>query len=441
LLRPIRELKIPFELMKNHALQHLAAFTLATATVSASDWRQYVGPNFDRTTAEALKVSAFPAGGPKALWRVPMPNGFSSFAVADGRAFTQIAREVGGVEQEVVLAVDADTGKELWSQTVGMTRYGHDGGNAGARGNTGGDGPRSTPTVDGDHVFVLSSDLVLTSFEAASGKEVWKKDLLKEHGGKNITWKNAASPVIDGDMIFVAAGGGKGQALLALRKRDGGVLWKTEDDAMTHATPTVAELHGVRQVIFFTQKGLVSVATRSGMVLWRQDFPFRISTAASPVVSGNIVYCAAGYGVGAGAYSITKSGTTWSSRELWRSPGDKPVANHWSTPVVKNGFLYGMFSFKEYGDGPLKCVDIATGKVMWEQAGFGQGNVILSGDTIIALADDGQLVLVAANSREYTELARAKVLDGKCWSTPVLSKGRIYARSTKEGVCLDVSGE
>ncbi len=108
---------------------------------------------------------------------------------------------------------------------------------------------------------------------------------------------------------------------------------------------------------------------------------------------------------------------------------------------MKNGFLYGMFSFKEYGDGPLKCVDIATGKVMWEKAGFGQGNVILSGDTIIALADDGQLVLVAANSREYTELARAKVLDGKCWSTPVLSNGRIYARSTKEGVCLDVSGE
>src|SRR5690606_7795424 len=133
-----------------------AVFTLATATVSASDWRQYVGPNFDRTTAEALKVSAFPAGGPKALWRVPMPNAFSSFAVADGRAFTQTAREVEGVEQEVVLAVAADTGKELWSQPVGIKRYGHDGGNAGARGNTGGDGPRSTPTVDGDHVFVLS---------------------------------------------------------------------------------------------------------------------------------------------------------------------------------------------------------------------------------------------------------------------------------------------
>jgi len=426
--------------MKNHALPHLAVLTFATAPLCAEEWRQYGGPNFNRTTPEALKVAAFPAGGPKALWRVPMPNGFSSFTVAGGRAFTQITRDVDGVEQEVILAVTADTGKELWSQPVGVKKYGHDGGNAGAGGNSGGDGPRSTPTVDGDRVFVLSSDLVLTSFETAAGKEVWKKDLLKEHGGKNITWKNAASPVIDGDLIFVAAGGGRGQALLALSKRDGKVLWQTESDAMTHATPTVADLHGVRQVIFFTQKGLVSVATGSGEVLWRQDFPFRTSTAASPVVSGNIVYCAAGYGVGAGAYSITKSGDKWTSKELWRSPGDKPVANHWSTPVVKNGFLYGMFSFKEYGDGPLKCVDIATGKIMWEKAGFGQGNVILSGDTVIALADDGQLVLVAANSREYTELARAKVLDGKCWSTPILSDGRIYARSTREGVCLDLGG-
>ncbi len=426
--------------MKIPALQPFLMITLVAGTLGAGDWHQYVGPGFDRSTPETLATSAFPAGGPKALWRVPMPNGFSSFTTAGNRAFTQITREVDGVEQEVLIAVAADSGKELWAQPVGIKKYGHDGGNAGARGNGGGDGPRSTPTVDGDRVFVLSSDLVLTSFEAASGKEVWKRDLLKEHDGKNISWKNAASPVIDGDRIFVA-GGGRGQALLAIRKTDGEILWKAEDDAMTHATPVVAELHGVRQVIFFTQKGLVSVSPQKGDVLWRQDFPFRVSTAASPVVSGNIVYCAAGYGVGAGAYRITKNGNQWSSKEIWRSPGDKPVANHWSTPVVKNGFLFGMFSFKEYGDGPLKCVDIATGKVMWEKSGFGQGNVILSGDTVIALADDGQLVLVAAEANEYRELARAKVLEGKCWSTPILSHGRIYARSTKEGVCLDVSGK
>ena len=439
-MRPNQEFK-KLPLNMKYSIRHpLTVALFTTVAASAGDWRQYTGPNHDRTTAEVLATTTFPAAGPKALWRVPTPNGFSSFTVADGRAFTQITREVEGVEQEVVIALDANSGKELWAQPVGVKKYGHDGGNAGASNNSGGDGPRSTPTIDGDRVFVISSDLVLTAFEAASGKVIWTKDILKDHAGKNITWKNAASPVIDGDLIFVA-GGGAGQALLGINKADGKVAWKAEDDAMTHATPVVAELHGVRQVIFFTQKGLVSLEPKTGKKIWRQEFPYKVSTAASPVVGDGVVYCAAGYGVGAAAYRIAKTGDTWTSTELWRSPGDNPVANHWSTPVLKNGFLYGMFSFKKYGDGPLKCVDLLTGKVMWEKPGFGAGNVILSGDKLIVLGDAGQLVLVATDPKEYRELARADVLDGKVWSSPILSNGRIYARSTKEAVCLDVSGK
>jgi outer membrane protein assembly factor BamB len=246
--------------------------------------------------------------------------------------------------------------------------------------------------------------------------------------------------VIDGDLILVA-GGGRGQALLAINKNDGKVVWKGEDDEMTHATPVVSELYGVRQVIYLTQEGLVALESKTGQLLWRQDFPFRVSTAASPVVGGNLVYCAAGYGVGSAAYRISKQGDEWSSRELWRSQGDQPVANHWSTPVHQNGFLFGMFSFKEYGDGPVKCVDMVSGRVMWEKEGFGPGNVILSEDTLVALGDAGQLVLIDANPREYRELARAKVLDGKCWSSPIHADGRIYARSTKEAVCVQLVAE
>jgi len=154
-----------------------------------------------------------------------------------------------------------------------------------------------------------------------------------------------------------------------------------------------------------------------------------------------MVYCSAGYGVGAAVYQISKVGDQWNSEEVWFSRGNKPVVNHWSTPVQRGGFLFGMFSFKEYGDGPVKCVDMGTGEVMWEQEGFGPGNIILSDKTLIALGDAGQLVLIDASVREYRELARANVIDGKCWSTPVLSNGRIYLRSTKEGVCIDVSGK
>ena len=120
--------------------------------------------------------------------------------------------------------------------------------------------------------------------------------------------------------------------------------------------------------------------------------------------------------------------------------GNKPLANHWSTPVVKDGYLYGMFQFKEYANGPVKCVDIKTGDVKWEQPGFGPGQVILVGDRVLALADNGELVSFAASPTKYTELSRTKVLDGKCWTTPILANGLIFARSTKEAVCLDVSG-
>ncbi|MBL9125994.1 MAG: PQQ-like beta-propeller repeat protein, partial [Verrucomicrobiales bacterium] len=301
--------------------------------------------------------------------------------------------------------------------------------------NKGGDGPRSTPTVDGAPVYVLDGRLNLVCYEAATGKQVWKRDILGEHAGRNITWQNAASPVVDGNRIFVA-GGGEGQALLAFDKASGKVLWKGQNDRMTHATPVVADLLGTRQVIFFTQSGLVAVAPADGRVLWRQEFPFKTSTAASPIVAGDIVYCSAGYGVGAGAYRISKNGAEFRSTELWRKPGK--LQNHWSTPVYRDGHLYGIFGFKEYGNAPLQCIELATGAEKWSKPGFGPGNVTLVDGHLLVLGDAGQLAIVEATPTAYKETARATVLKGKCWTTPSYTDGRVYARSTVEAVCLEL---
>jgi outer membrane protein assembly factor BamB len=403
-------------------------------TVTAADWPQYRGPNDDGTTPE--KVAKWSAAGPKVLWKVPTPAGFSSFAVAQGKAFTVVKRGVDGADREVCLALDATTGKELWATPVGIAKY-QGGGDDGAQDNKGGDGPRSTPSVSEGLVFVSNPQLRLAALDVATGKEVWAKDLIKEFHGRNIGWDNAASPLIDGDLVFVA-GGGPGESLLAFRRKDGVVAWKGQDEKMTHATPVVATIAGVRQVIFFMQSGLVSVASDSGRLLWRHKFDYSVSTAASPVVAGDLVYCTAGYGVGSMVVKVARAGDAFTVTEVWRLKGNKPVANHWSTPVLHDGCLYGVFGFKDYGSGPMKCVELASGKVMWEQKGFGAGQVILAGDQVLALSDKGELVLVQARSAGYAELARAKVLDGKCWSTPVLSGGRVYARSTKEAVCLDV---
>jgi len=240
--------------------------------------------------------------------------------------------------------------------------------------------------------------------------------------------------------VFVG-GGGAGQSLLALNKKTGDAVWKAHDETITHSTPVVATILGQRQVIFFLKSGLLSVSTTDGKALWRFPFRFSVSTAISPVVSGDIVYCSAGYGIGSGACRIAKEGDGFAAKQLWVIPGDKQVANHWSTPVCKDGYLYGMFSFKQFGNGPMKCVELATGKLMWERPGFGPGNVLLVNGKILALADDGQLVVVEALPAAYKEIARFKAVTGKCWSTPALSDGRIYIRSTKEGACLDVSGK
>jgi len=217
------------------------------------------------------------------------------------------------------------------------------------------------------------------------------------------------------------------------------VVWKGQDETITHATPVVADILGVRQVIFFAKSGLVSVAEKDGALLWRFPFKFSTSTAASPVVMGDIVYCSAAYGIGGGACKISKQGDSFTATELYKV-ADNKLANHWSTPVVKDGYLYGIFSHKQYGTAPLKCVELATGEIKWTQPGFGQGNVILVGDQILALTDDGQLVVVKAKPNAYEEVARAKVLNGKCWTTPALSDGRLYVRSTKEAVCLALAG-
>ena len=304
-------------------------------SLSAADWPQYRGPTHDGKTSERL-LKTWPTGGLKQVWKIPTTDGFSVFSVGHGRAFTLVARELDGVRREVCLALDADTGKELWAAPLGAAKY-DGGGDSGASDNKGGDGPRSTPTVDGDRVYVLDAHLLLVCLEAKTGKPLWSNDLVTSMGARNIAWQNAASPVLDGDVVFVCCGA-PGQSLVAFNKRDGSVLWKGENDAMTHASPVPATIHGVRQVIFFTQPGLVSVDAKTGKVLWRYGFRYSVSTAASPIVAGDIVYCSAGYGVGSAAVRIQKNGADFSATELWRLTGNK-VANHWSTPVLKDGHL------------------------------------------------------------------------------------------------------
>jgi len=404
---------------------------LSTSADDPADWGWLHGPNGNRTTSETVGLRKWPRQGPPRLWRTGTPGGFSSLAVADGKAFTLILRD----DKEVCIALNTANGKELWGAPLGNAKY-DGGGAAGADDNKGGDGPRSTPSCYEGRVYVLDAHLLLTALDAEDGSEVWRQDLMADHGGRNIRWQNAASPLIADGRVYVA-GGGAGNSLLAFDAKSGEPIWATGDERMTHATPVMARIHGVEQVLFLVQAGLVALDPRTGDELWRTEYPYRTSTAASPVVYEDLVYLSAGYGVGAGVFRVEKDGDEWQLSNVWRKRNR--LMNHWSTPVCRDGFLYGMFSFKKYGDGPLMCVDMRTGEERWSQAGFGPGNCILVGDEVLALSDTGEIVLVAAVPDEYREIERADVLKGKCWSSPSFSNGQLYVRSTVEATRVDLS--
>lgn len=382
----------------------------------AADWPQYRGINHDGKSPEKIAKS-WPTEGPKTVWKVPMGEGFSAVSVVGNRAYCFASRD----EQETVIAMEAGTGKEVWAVPIDKKIYDRQGGN----------GPRSTPAVDGDLVYVLGTYGKLVALNAADGKIVWQHSINDEFGGKTIQWGYAASPVIEGDVVLVC-GGGEGQSLLGFNKKTGAVIWKGESDGMTHATPTPATLFGTRQVIFRTDKGLVSVVPTSGAVLWRYNFPHRVSSAASPIVGDDMVYVSSAYGMGAGVAKIGKDGDKWTVNELWTN---KELQNHWTTPVYKDGHLYGLY---KNGDG-LRCIEMATGKEKWTKGGFAwQGATTLVDGDVLVQNDRGEIVLVKATPEKYEELSRAQPLGGQCWTMATVADGRIFARSMTEAVCLDV---
>jgi outer membrane protein assembly factor BamB len=409
----------------------LAAFAGA-ALAHAADWTHLMGPAGNRKSAEP--APAWTGTAPRKIWEIPAGGGFSSFVTGDGRAYTVLP--VNG--RETVVALDRKTGRTLWQVELGVADY-DQGGDQGTDTNSGGDGPRTTPVFAAKRVFVFGSQFDLHALDAATGKVLWKRELLREFGGQQIQWSSAASPLVVGDRVIVS-GGGRGQSCLAFRADNGEVIWKAGDDLPTHSSPILATIHGQPQVLLMVQRGLVARDPANGRELWHYPFPFRTATAASPVVWQDIVNVSAAYGVGGGACQVTFKDGKWDTTEIWRSPGDRDTAAHWSTAVVVDGYMYGCYGRgrESHGTGFFKCIDIRTGKIMWQQPGFGPSQTIMVGNRLVATTDTGVLKFLEPTPTAYREIASAKVIDGKVWATMAFSDGQLLVRSTKQGVCLEL---
>jgi outer membrane protein assembly factor BamB len=397
----------------------LAAGTAASAGAVAADWPQFRGPHRDGISAETGLATRWPDGGPAVLWRTPLGEGYSGLSVVGGRLFTLFSDD----RDELVVALDAATGKELW-------RFRLDGKYSDGQGN----GPRSTPTVDDGVVYALGARGRLAALDAATGKPKWNQDLKATFGARVPTWGVATSPLVEGDLLLLDVGGRPGAALVALHKRNGVVAWTSETDRAGYAAPITVTIAGRRQVIFFTGSRLVGVALEDGRPLWDVGWSTSYDVnAATPIfIAPDQVFIASGYDTGAALFKIGGDGQTLRATEVWRTRGMK---NQFSSSIYKDGYLYG------FDNAILRCLDAKNGEEQWKARGFGHGSLTYADGHLIVLGDRGNLALVEATPAEYREKATAQALTGKCWTVPTFADGRLFLRNEREVVALDVAGE
>ncbi len=408
---------------------------LATLNAPAGDWPQYRGPTHDGVSTERINKQ-WTGSVTNPVWLVHLTNGLTSLTVSGGRVFTQVGGDLFGeppfqlARKEYCVALSATNGTILWSTEteasdtslfpnlgVGYTD----------------DGPRSTPTLNGDSVYVLSSYLKLYRLNATNGAVIWSTNLVSGFGGSVIPWQNAASPVIEDGLVFVNANAIT-QSLMAFNATNGSLVWRSQNEGMTHSTPVLTTLHGVRQLIWATQTGLVSVNPKTGELLWKSSYPFgySVSLGASPVVHQDYVFITANYSMRAYAVQIVVANSVQVPQPRWTNTLQQ---SHWSTPVAHDGHLYGMF-YPDNANGELRCIDLATGTTIWATNDFGRSSLLLVGTNLLCLTERGSLVLVAAQTNAYLELARFLAIPGyddaanKCWNAMALSDGQLYIRST-----------
>lgn len=413
----------------------LMAVAWAAWNCAAADWPQYRGPNHDGVSTERI-ILDWTGAVTNPVWVVHLTNGLTSLTISDGRVFTQVQRSIGGQNREVCLALSTTNGAELWATPLDTGSYPNGGVGIGD------DGPRCTPSVVDGSVYVLGAYHKLYRLNATNGEVIWSTNLVAGFGGAVIPWQSAASPLVEGGLIFVNANCATG-SLMAVSTTNGTLVWRSQNEAMTHSTPVLVTMNGMRQLIFATQSGLVSLNPQTGAQLWKFPYPFNYSTSigASPAVWENLIFLSASYGMGAFTVQIVQSNATQVPVRRWRSSS---IRDHWVTPVCYQGAVFGQFE-PDDETAELRCIDLLSGETRWAVGEFGRGGIMLIGTNLLISTERGELVLAEANTNAYVELGRFQAIpnyDGfrnKCWNALSLSDGQVYVRSSAYAARIDLS--
>lgn len=397
----------------------LSLSPMTTGAPAAGDWPQWRGPDRTGVSQEKGLLKQWPASGPGKNWSISnLGEGYGSLAIQGDRIFVQGTNR----NASVVFSLNRADGKMVWSAALGPKV---DEG----RGN----GPRSTPTIDGDRIYVLTENGDLACLRGRDGSRVWSKNILREFGGDNPHWLISESPLIDGNRVIVSPGG-KGAGIVALDKMTGKTVWTSSElnDGAGYASCIIADVGGVKTIMNFTSRAAVGVRASDGKLMWRYDRAANnTANCTTPVYLNNKVFFSSAYGTGAALLDLTPQGGEVKAREVYFT---RDMQNHHGGVVLVNGYIYG------FSNSILTCIEFATGKKMWSDRSVGKGALTYADGMLFLMGENNLVGLAEATPSGYKEKGRFSIADqGKpSWAHPVVAGGKLYIRNQGELAVYDV---
>jgi len=409
-------------------LSALALSLVWAAPGQAGDWPQFRGPDRDATSKETGLLHSWPETGPEVLWTTEVGDGYSSPAIHNGRVYINDYNK--DTNEWLVRCLLLADGKEQW-------RFGYEKKIRPNHGIT-----RTTPAVDGKYVVSLDPKCILHGLDAATGKELWNKNLVQEFHATIPAWYAGQSPLLEKNYVVIATGGDA--VLVAFDKATGNPIWQTPNPEgwnMTHASVMPTVIEGVKQYVYATLEGALGVDASDGKLLWTFPWKFNIAVPVSPLpISDGRIFLTSCYDADTVMIRVKREGETFAAEKLFSF--DSSVWNSEThTPVFYKDHLFAVGKEKR---GLFTCLDL-TGRQVWTSQGhasFGLGNYILADDMFFLLeGKTGMLRLVEASTTEYKELASAQILSGHdVWAPMALSDGKLVLRDMVKMVCIDVRG-
>lgn len=406
--------------MKKYQLIILLS-VLFTVELSAShyridDWPQWRGKNRDGISTERIMNMDWKANKPEILWRFRLGQGFSSISISGGFAYTMFSDS----KNEYVVCFDALSGKEIWKVKTDQKFF-----------NSWGNGPRATPTVEDDVVYVVGARAKVFALETQSGTIIWQQNLTGNFDDFIPNLGYSSSPLVF-DKLLLLPSAGKESEFVALDKETGELVWSSYKDHPGYSSPILIDVADYKQVIYFAGTSIASLSPYNGEVYW--TYPWRTDSfenVATPVlIQGNRLFFSSPHPKDKGSAVLEiKTRSKPTVEVIWKN---NVMKNHFSSSVLYENYLYGTDRYI------LKCIDAKTGITKWRQRGFGEGTLIMADGHLIVLGTGGKLALVEANPDTYIEKSSMQLLSGRCFTAPSLANGRVYARNEKEIICVNL---